>query len=127
MSDRSARDKLIGAVSAWHKRHADLLPENARVRQEIQAEAYAPTAPPGLKAEFDEMFDKRMPQQVESDYKKLLPPGSSNGWASKAFVCGANAGIIEHGQYDLERFDPQVAAYLRKRIAAMRSGTATNP
>lgn len=108
---------LVAAVAAWEKRHADLLQENARVRDELQAEVNAPTADTRIKAELDNVLNKRVPQQVETDYKKLVPPGASDGWASKAFVCGANASTIEHGQYDLERFDPEVADYLRKRIA----------
>jgi hypothetical protein len=124
-ADKSAREMLTVAVTAWQKRHADLLRENARVREELQAEVNAPGANPGLKAELDNMFNKRVPQQVETDYKKLVPPDASKGWASKSFVCGANASTIEHGQYDLERFDPEVAAYLRKRIAQARPNSAT--
>lgn len=63
------------------------------------------------------MFNKRAPQQVDSDYKKLLPPAALTGWASKAFTCGAHAGTIEDGKYELARVDPDVAAYLGKQIA----------
>jgi hypothetical protein len=126
-ADKSARDMLVAAIADWQKRHADLLQENARVRGELQAEVDAPTANPGLKAELDSMLNKRVPQQVETDYKKLVPPDASKGWASKAFVCGANAGMIKDGKYDLERVDPEVAAYLRKRIAQAQNGSATAP
>jgi len=63
------------------KRHAYLL---------AQAEVDTPGADPRHKAELDDMFNKRVPQQVEADYRKLVPPDASKGWASKAFVCGAN-------------------------------------
>ncbi|MBQ5946466.1 hypothetical protein [Massilia sp. ST3] len=126
-ADKSGRDMLVAAVTAWQKRHADLLEENARVRDELRAEVNAPTANPGLKAELDDMLNRRVPQQVEADYKKLVPPKSSKGWASKAFVCGANAGMIKDGKYDLERVDPEVAAYLQKRIAQAQSGSAATP
>ena len=98
------------------KRHAYLL---------AQAEVDTPGGDPRHKAELDDMFNKRVPQQVEADYRKLVPPDASKGWASKAFVCGANAGTIEHGQYDLDRFDPDVADYLRKRIAGAGKGGAS--
>jgi hypothetical protein len=122
-ADKSAHDMLFAAVAAWQQRHADLLRENALVLAELQAEVNAPAAPPGLKAQLDGMLNQRVPQQVETDFKKLVPAESTRGWASKAFVCGANASTIEQGQHDLERVDPEVAAYLRKRLARSASVT----
>jgi len=123
-ADKSAREPLAKAIAAWQQRHAGLLLENARVRDELIAEANAPTAPPGLKAELDRMLKVRVPEQVESDYRKLVPPDASKGWASKAFTCGAHAGTIDSGQYDLARFDPAVAAYLQKRMHQAGKGGA---
>lgn len=124
-ADKSAREKLVAAVAGWQKRHADLLRENSRVLDELQAEVNSPTANPGLKVELENMLKKRVPQQVETDYKKMIPADASKGWASKSFVCGANAGMIEDGRYDLERVDPAVAVYLQKRIAQSENGAAT--
>ncbi|MYM68005.1 hypothetical protein GTP45_14365 [Pseudoduganella sp. FT55W] len=126
-ADKSARDNLTAAVAAWQKRHADLLLENIRVRGELLDEVNALTAPQGLKAELDNMLNKQVPSQVEADYKKLIPPDTSKGWATKAFVCGANAGMIEQGQFDLDRLDPQVADYLRRRIAPPGSSGVATP
>jgi len=123
-ADKSARNMLVAAVAGWQMRHADLLQENARVLDELKAEVNAPKAGPGLKAALDNMLDRRVPEQVETDYKKMVPPDASKGWASKAFVCGANAGMIEDGKYDLERVDPAVADYLRQRIARRKNGGA---
>jgi hypothetical protein len=125
-ADKSARTQLVAALSAWQKRHAELLRESAFVRDELAAEVDAPGAPAQLKAEFDNMLNVRVPQQVDNDYRRAFPPEASRGWASKAYVCGAHAGTITGGQYDLERFDPELAAYLRKRInneAAAKTGS----
>jgi len=126
-ADQSARDAMVAAVDGWRLRHAELLQENSRVLNELKAEVNAPEAGPGLKAALDNMLDQRVPQQVETDYKKMVPPDASQGWASKAFVCGANAGMIKDGKYDLERFDPAVADYLRKQIAQRKSGDPAGP
>jgi hypothetical protein len=124
-ADKAGREQLFSAVAAWEKRHQVLLQENARVRDELRAEVEAPEAPAGLKAELNNMLNIRVPQQVENDFKRLFPPAASKGWASKAFTCGANAGVIDSGQYDLERNDPELSAYLRKRFVKARADTAT--
>jgi hypothetical protein len=122
-ADKSARHKVTAAAAAWQKRHADLLLENMRVRSELLDEVNAPAA----KAELDNMLNKQVPHQVETDYKKLIPQDASKGWASKAFVCGVNAGMIEQGQFDLSQLDPQVSDYLRKRISQPGSNGVATP
>jgi hypothetical protein len=82
------------------------LQENARVRDELRAEVEAPEAPAGLKAELNNMLNIRVPQQVENDFKRLFPPAASKGWASKAFTCGANAGVIDSLCRQAERHTP---------------------
>jgi hypothetical protein len=125
-ADKSARAPLAMALAGWHQRHAALLAENARVRAELVTEAGAPTAPPELKAELDNMFRVRVPEKVDSDFKKMFPPASSKGWASKAFSCGVQASLLDEGKYDLARTDPAVAAYLENRIRQSgKAGTAT--
>jgi hypothetical protein len=126
-ADKSARDKVTTAVAAWQKRHAELLVENKRVRSELLDEVNGPAAAQGLRAELDNMLNKQVPQQIDADYKKLVPQDASKGWASKAFVCGANAGLIEQGQFDLGRLDPQVSDYLRKRISQPANSGGTTP
>ncbi|QGZ42335.1 hypothetical protein [Pseudoduganella flava] len=123
-ADKSAREPFAKALKAWHGRHAELLAENASVRDELLAEAAAPGAPAGLKATLDDVLNVQVVRQIDADYKKMVPPDSSRGWAGKAFVCGANAGLIDQGNFDLSRIDPAVAAYLEKRLQARRSGTA---
>lgn len=121
-ADKSARDALVAAVKGWQLRHAELLQENSRVLDELKAEVNDPNASPALKTALDNMLNQRVPHQVETDYQKMVPPDASKGWASKAFVCGANAGMIDDGKYDLERIDPAVAEYLRKRIGQRKNG-----
>ncbi|WP_288393014.1 hypothetical protein [uncultured Herbaspirillum sp.] len=100
-------------LQQWEQRHHAYLDENTKIRMQLEKMYTHPDA----KKAYHDMVEKTMPEAVQKQYEAFASPiDLTPKQPLKEQMCQSYIRAIGEKKFDLKNNDPEVAAYLDKRI-----------